>query len=73
MVFSIVVKDSKETLYITLAGGRKIMATVGAIMVVRARATLTGTILQRVYSSEGQCFFQGTSIMIMLSDCALIK
>ena len=56
MVFFIVVKGSKGTLYLTLAGGRKIMATVEAIMVVRTRTTLTGTILQRVYSSEEQCF-----------------
>ena len=69
----IVVKGSKWNLYLTLARGRKIMAKVEEMMVVRARTTLTGTILQRVYSSEEQCFFQGTSIMIMLRDCALIK
>ena len=57
MVFSIFVKGSKGTLYLTLAGGPKIMATVEEMMVVRARTTLTGTILQRVYSSEEQCFF----------------
>ena len=56
MVFFIVVKGSKGTLYLTLAGGPKIMATVEEMMVVRARTTLTGTILQRAYYSEGQCF-----------------
>ena len=73
MVFFIVVKGPKGTLYLTLAGGRKIMATVEEMMVVRARTTLTGTILQRVYYSGEQCFFQGTSIMIMLRDCALMN
>ena len=56
MVFFIVAKGPKRTLYLTLAGGRKIMATVEEIIAVRARTTLTGTILQRVYSSEEQCF-----------------
>ena len=56
MVFFIVVKGSKGTLYLTLAGGPKIIATVEEMMVVRARTTLTGTILQRAYYSEGQCF-----------------
>ena len=57
MVFFIVAKGPKRTLYLTLAGGRKIMATVEEIIAVRARTTLTGTILQRIYSSEEQCSF----------------
>ena len=56
VIFFLVVNGSKGTLYLTLAGGPKIIATVEEMMVVRARTTLTGTILQRVYSSEEQCF-----------------
>ena len=76
MVFFIVVKGSKGTLYLTLAGGRKIMATVEEIIAVRARTTLTGTILQRVYSSEEQCFLSRNlnhDNVARLCNCALIK
>ena len=75
IVFFIIVKGSKGTLYITLAGGRKIMATVGAIMVVRARATLTGTILQRAYYSGEQCFSRNLNHdnVALLCNCALMK